>query len=112
MRLRFTGLAAWWVQRASAVFMLLFIVFALVAFWLYPRHSYLEWRSWASSPCVVMAILAFFAALLSHMWVGLRDVLLDYAKPLALQRLLLATVASGLIAIAISVVLILVPLPH
>lgn len=32
MRLRFTGLAAWWVQRASAVFMLIVIVFALAAF--------------------------------------------------------------------------------
>ena len=107
MRLRFTGLAAWWVQRASAVFMLLFIVFALVAFWLYPRHSYLEWRSWASSPCVVMAILAFFAALLLHMWVGLRDVLLDYAKPAGLRRLLLGGVAGGLFGIGVWVVLIL-----
>jgi succinate dehydrogenase hydrophobic anchor subunit len=35
--------------------------------------------------------------------VGLRDVLLDYAKPAALQRILLSTVGGGLLAIAISV---------
>ena len=110
MRLGFTGLAAWWVQRASAVCMLLFIVFALAVFSLYPRHSYLEWRSWASSPGVSIATLAFFAALLSHMWVGLRDVLLDYAKPAGLRRLLLGLVAAGLLATAVWVLLILVRL--
>ena len=102
MRLRFTGLAAWWVQRASAVCMLLFIVFALAAFSLYPRHSYLEWRSWAGSPGVALATLAFFAALLLHMWVGLRDVLLDYARPAGLRRALLVLVALGLCAGAAS----------
>lgn len=107
MRLRFTGLAAWWVQRASAVCMLLFIVFAFAAFLLYPRHSYLEWRAWVSNPGVSMAILAFFAALLLHMWVGLRDVLLDYAKPAGLRRLLLGLVAGSLLGIAVWVVLIL-----
>jgi succinate dehydrogenase hydrophobic anchor subunit len=44
--------------------------------------------------------------------VGLRDVLLDYAKPPALQRLLLATVGTGLLAIAISVVWILASIPR
>ena len=110
MRLRFTGLAAWWVQRASAVCMLLFVVFVLAALSLYPRHSYLEWRTWASSPGVSIAILAFFAALLSHMWVGLRDVLLDYAKPASLRHLLLGLVAAGLLGTAAWVVLILVRL--
>ena len=67
MRVRFTGLAAWWRQHASAVCMLLFLVFALAIISVYPRHSYLEWRALSSSPGVSMAILAFFAALLLHM---------------------------------------------
>jgi len=107
MILRFTGLAAWWVQRASAACMLLFVVVALAAFALFPRPLYVEWRSWVSSPGVSLAILAFSAALLSHMWVGLRDVLLDYAKPAGLRRLLLALVAGGLFGIALWMVLIL-----
>ena len=107
MRPRFTGLAAWWVQRASAVCMLFFIALAFAALLLYPRHSYLEWRAWVSSPGVSMAILAFFAALLLHMWVGLRDVLLDYAKPAGVRGLLLGLVAGSLLGIAVWVVLIL-----
>lgn len=57
-----------------------------------------------------LAILAFFAALLSHMWVGLRDVLLDYVKLAGLRHLLLGMVAAGLLATAVWVLLILVRL--
>lgn len=106
----FTGLPAWRVQRVSAVFMLLLLVFALAAFSLSPPHSYLEWRAWASSLGGSLAILVFFAALLSHMWVGLRDVLLDYAKPASRRHLLLGTVAVSLLATAVWVLFILVRL--
>lgn len=90
--------------------MLLFVVFALAAFSINPRPSYLEWRAWASSPGVSIAMLASFAALLSHMWVGLRDVLLDYAKPAWLRRLLLGLVAAGLVASGAWVMLVFVRL--
>ena len=110
--LRFTGLAAWWVQRLSAVYMLAFVIFLLATFALDPVHDYAGWRGWVSRPSIGIALATFFAALLSHMWVGLRDVLLDYAKPPALQRLLLATVGGGLFAIAVSVVWILVSIPR
>lgn len=110
--MRFTGLAAWWVQRLSACYLLAFAVFMFVKFALYPVHDYAEWLAWVGRPFVGVALALFFAALLSHMWVGLRDVLLDYAKPPALQRLLLAAVGAGLIAIAISVVWMLASLPR
>lgn len=110
MRPRFTGLTAWWVQRASAVGMLLFVACGLAALPFSPHHSYPEWRAWASHPGVSLVIAVFFAALLSHMWVGLRDVLLDYAKPAGLRHLLLALVAAGLMGVAAWVVLILVRL--
>lgn len=109
---RFTGLAAWWVQRLSAVYMLAFVIFLLASFAFDPVHDYVQWQAWAGRLSIKVALATFFAALLSHMWVGLRDVLLDYAKPPALQRLLLATVGGGLAAIAISVIWILLSIPH
>jgi len=48
-----------------------------------------------------LIFLFFFAALLGHMWVGLRDVLLDYAKPASLRHSLLAAVALGLLGLGI-----------
>lgn len=101
MKLGFTGLAAWWVQRTSAVYMLFFVLFALAAFSLHPPHAYAEWKTWLARPGISIALLAFLVALLSHMWVGLRDVLLDYARPAGLRRFLLGTVAAGLLAIAL-----------
>ena len=98
---RFTGLAAWWVQRTSAVYMLAFAIFVLAAFSLHPPRSHAEWQSSIAHPGICIAILGFFAALLSHLWVGLRDVLLDYARPAGLRRVLLVAVAAGLVTIAL-----------
>lgn len=92
--------------------MLAFLIFMLSLFAIDPVHDYAQWLARVGSPGIRIALATFFAALLSHMWVGLRDVLLDYAKPLALQRLLLAAVAAGLVALAISVTRILVSLPR
>jgi succinate dehydrogenase / fumarate reductase membrane anchor subunit len=110
VKFAFTGLAAWWVQRASAIYMLVFIVFLLGAFALHPLHSYPEWRAWVASPGVSSALLVFFAALLSHMWVGLRDVLLDYARPAGVRHVLLGLLAVGLLGTAAWVVWLLVRL--
>ncbi|MBC7955746.1 MAG: succinate dehydrogenase, hydrophobic membrane anchor protein [Cytophagales bacterium] len=111
MKLRATGLAAWWVQRVSATFMLLFMLFVLGSLLLHPRPTYAEWRDWVGHPGMTTATLAFFAALLSHMWVGLRDVLIDYARPAGLRRFLLGGVAAALLTAAVWVLWILLRTP-
>ena len=99
MKVRFTGLKAWWVQRVSALYMLLFVVFMLYSFALQPLQTFSKWHAWLARPSTSVAFLVFFAALLGHMWVGLRDVLLDYAKPASLRRSLLAAIALGLLGL-------------
>jgi succinate dehydrogenase / fumarate reductase, membrane anchor subunit len=96
-----TGLPAWWMQRLSAAYMLLLVVLALGAVMIHPPRSYSEWRSFVGHPAVAAAVLSFFAALLSHMWVGLRDVLIDYARPARLRRALLSGVAVALVGLAL-----------
>jgi succinate dehydrogenase / fumarate reductase, membrane anchor subunit len=81
VRVTFTGLRAWLVQRASAVYMLFFIIFFLVHFAVDPPHSYPVWRTWMTSYSVSVVTTVFLAALLAHAWVGLRDVILDYIDP-------------------------------
>ena len=109
-RSRFTGLGAWWVQRASAVTLLLLLLFFLMSIAVHPLIGHLQWRAWVSQPGITLAFLFFFAALLSHLWVGLRDVLLDYAKPVGLRRALLALVAIGLSGLGVWVLAILIGL--
>ena len=97
----FTGLSAWWVQRVSAVYMLLFILFLLASLSLRSMNAYLQWKAWVARPEVSLAFLVFIVALLAHMWVGLRDVLLDYARPAGVRNGLFVTVALGLAGIGI-----------
>jgi succinate dehydrogenase / fumarate reductase membrane anchor subunit len=107
MRLQATGLAAWWVQRLSAAYMLLFVLFALSTFLIDPPNSHSEWRTVVGHPAVAGAVFSFFAALLMHMWVGVRDVLIDYARPEHLRRFLLSGVAVALLGLALWVIRIL-----
>jgi succinate dehydrogenase / fumarate reductase membrane anchor subunit len=107
MRKSATGLRAWLVQRASAVYMLLFIVFFLIHFVTDPPHSYPAWREWIMSPSVSIVTTVFFAALLAHAWVGLRDVVLDYIHPIGFRVGLLVLLGFGLTAIAVWVMRIL-----
>lgn len=95
-----SGLRAWLIQRASAVYMLGFIVWALARWGLEPPRSYEAWHAWVSGAGTAMATAVFSVALLAHAWVGLRDVLLDYVASLALRVALLALLAAALLAIA------------
>lgn len=101
-----SGLRAWMIQRASAVYMLFFIVFLLSHFLVDPPHSYAAWHDWVSSPGIGVSASVFAAALLVHAWVGLRDVILDYVRPVALRvsvlgllGLALATLGAWLLRI-------------
>ena len=90
--------------------MLIFLVFVLIYMAVHPLVDFAQWREWVAQPGITLAFLLFFVALLSHMWVGLRDVLLDYAKPAAVRKILLALVALGLCGLGVWVLVILLGL--
>lgn len=107
MRKNFTGLRAWLVQRITAVYMLLFIVFFLAHFVVDPPHSYQAWHGWMTGSGVSIVTSVFFAALLAHAWVGLRDVILDYIHAMAFRVGLLVLLGFGLTALGVWVMRIL-----
>ena len=80
--------------------MLLFVLFLLYSLGTRPLHTHALWRDWVAQPEITMAFALFFTVLIAHMWVGLRDVLLDYARPAKVRSSLLAFVAIGLIGLA------------
>jgi succinate dehydrogenase / fumarate reductase membrane anchor subunit len=93
-----TGLRAWVVQRVSAIYLAIFLVYAVAALLLAPPVGYAEWRAWLGAPAMGVATLLFFVALLLHVWVGLRDILIDYVPLTALRVTLLSAVGFGLVA--------------
>jgi succinate dehydrogenase / fumarate reductase membrane anchor subunit len=80
--------------------MLLFIVYLLAHFAFDPPESYSSWRGWMASPGMSLAAGAFFCVMLAHAWVGGRDVILDYVRPVAARPPALAVLAAALLAIA------------
>ena len=100
MRKGFAGLRPWLLQRLTAVYMLLFVLFLLVHFLSDPPRSHAAWRSWMLSPGTSIATAVFMASLLLHAWVGIRDVILDYVHPVGLRIGVLALLGFGLLAMA------------
>ena len=100
VRAPITGLSAWLVQRVSAVLMLPVLVYLLLHFVLDPPRSYEAWQDWMRGDVVSAGAFVFFAALLAHAWVGIRDVIMDYVKPVAVRIAALALLGLALIAMA------------
>ena len=89
--------------------MLLFLGFVLAHFLVDPPQSYDARRAWIGQPAVGIGALLFFAALLMHAWVGLRDVTLDYVNPLGVRIAVLALMAIALLGAAAGIFRILCP---
>jgi succinate dehydrogenase / fumarate reductase membrane anchor subunit len=97
-----SGLAAWLVQRLSALFMGLFVVVMAMILLTRPEFDYARWRALFAHPLMAIATTMFFLALLLHAWVGMRDVILDYAgQSPALRLVLLSLLGGWLIAMGI-----------
>ena len=91
------GLRPWILQRLTAVYLVLYAVYAVVYWMFFADLDFTSWREWVSSELNQISIGLFYLAVLIHAWVGVRDILLDYIKPFLLRLLLLFTVAVFLI---------------
>lgn len=92
------GLRDWLLQRLTAVIMALYTVVALVAVAIAAPASRADWQSLFAGPVARVATMMFFAALLYHAWVGVRDILMDYVKPVGVRLALEVGVGFVLLA--------------
>ncbi|GAB4361495.1 MAG: succinate dehydrogenase, hydrophobic membrane anchor protein [Gammaproteobacteria bacterium] len=95
------GLRAWLVQRVTAIYLGLFVLYAVFHFITDPPASYMEWQTWMASPLVSVLWGLAIISLLAHAWVGIRDVFIDYVKPVGLRVTLLALLAFALLGYGI-----------
>ena len=75
------GLRDWLLQRLTAVMMGLYSVMLLGCLLWRPPASQADLRSLFGGGFFRVATMLFIVALLYHAWVGLRDILMDYVKP-------------------------------
>lgn len=87
------GLRPWIIQRVSAVFIALFVVYFFALILVNKPHNYSDWISWIGTPYNNIAIGLFLIAVLWHAWIGVRDIVLDYV-PNVVGRLIVLTVVA------------------
>ncbi|TDB49025.1 succinate dehydrogenase membrane anchor subunit [Photorhabdus khanii] len=83
-----TGIHDWLLLRASAIIIVLYVLYMLVFVATTSDITYEVWRGFFSSSITkVFTVLALFS-ILAHAWIGMWQVLTDYVKPLALRLVL------------------------
>ncbi len=79
------GLRDWLAQRITAVVMVVYTVTLLVAFLTGSDFSYEGWSGVFAQPWFKLFSVVTFAGLYYHAWVGMRDIWMDYIKPVFLR---------------------------
>lgn len=94
------GLRDWLAQRITGAIMAAYTVIVALALLSGQPITYPVWRDLFSRGWMRVATLLFAFSLAWHAWVGMRDILMDYAKPtglrLALEIATLVLLASYL----------------
>ncbi|RGE42393.1 succinate dehydrogenase, hydrophobic membrane anchor protein [Comamonas testosteroni] len=72
-------------QRSTAVLMALFTVVLLVRFLMGGPVGYEMWAGIFAPQWMKFLTLALFVALGWHAWIGVRDIWMDYVKPVGLR---------------------------
>jgi succinate dehydrogenase / fumarate reductase membrane anchor subunit len=79
------GLRDWLLQRISAIVILFFVLLVGAAMLLAGHMDYDTWAGvFAPVPMKLITVLAV-AAVAYHAWVGVRDIWMDYVKPVGLR---------------------------
>lgn len=95
------GLRTWLIQRLSAVYMLLFVIGFGGYFVACTPDSYLEWRAMMANSFVAVTATLFCLSLLTHAWIGMRDVVMDYLHHDAIRLTFLTVIGFALLGAAL-----------
>ncbi|MDC8773227.1 succinate dehydrogenase, hydrophobic membrane anchor protein [Roseateles albus] len=82
------GLRDWLAQRITAVLMALFTVALLVQFLMPGELGYDHWAAIFSQQWMKILTFVTILSLAFHAWVGVRDIWMDYVKPVGVRLFL------------------------
>lgn len=94
------GWRDWLVQRITAVVMTLYTLFFLALLLWHGGLDAIAWQRTFGSGFFRLATFLFMVSLLWHAWVGVRNILMDYVKPVAIRLSLEVVVIAVLVAYA------------
>ncbi|MFL6708636.1 MAG: succinate dehydrogenase, hydrophobic membrane anchor protein [Massilia sp.] len=79
------GLKDWMAQRITAVIMVVYTLTLLIAFLTGHNFTYEGWAGLFAQQWFKLFSLVTLAGLFYHAWVGMRDIWMDYVKPVGLR---------------------------
>jgi succinate dehydrogenase / fumarate reductase, membrane anchor subunit len=79
------GLRDWLAQRVTAVLMALYTVVLIIQVLVAPPMGYDAWSAIFAAQWMKFLTFVVIIALLYHAWVGVRDIWMDYIKPVGLR---------------------------
>ena len=82
------GMRDWLVQRVTAVLMALYTLVLLVQLLLPGPLDYYRWSGIYAAQWMKVFTFVVIVSLLWHAWVGVRDILMDYVKPVGTRLVL------------------------
>lgn len=94
------GLRDWLSQRITAVVMVLYTLTILVSFLTGSNFTYEGWAGLFAQQWFKLFSLVTFLGLFYHVWVGMRDIWMDYVKSVGVRLTLQIATLLWLIACA------------
>lgn len=94
------GWRDWLVQRVSAAVMALYTLVIVVLLIWNGGLSYDAWKATFASSLFRLATFVFMLSLLWHAWIGVRNISMDYIKPIPVRLTFMSVVVVLLIAYA------------
>lgn len=94
-----SGLGEWLIQRISALYLLGFLLWLTLMLRGANLQDFNQWQAWFSGLYVRIAFALFFLSALSHAWVGMRSVFMDYLKPFWLKLTMNVFLFLGVMAL-------------
>jgi succinate dehydrogenase / fumarate reductase membrane anchor subunit len=79
------GFASWLAQRVTGVAMALFTIVLVVQLLLPGPLSYERWAGIFSAQWMKVLTFTVIVSLAYHAWVGMRDIWMDYVKPMGIR---------------------------
>jgi len=101
MSWRAQGLRAWLLQRLSAVYMILYLVAAIILLSINLPLDYTTWVGLFRPPLYNIFTILFIFLLLAHAWVGVRDIFVDYVHHLPTRFILMVLVSTLQVSLAL-----------
>lgn len=94
------GLRGWLFQRMTAVVMLAYIVLFAIVVAASPALDHATWRALFTPQWMKLATLLFLLSVYLHAWIGVRDIVMDYVKPVWVKMTLYTSFVCALVAYA------------